>query len=103
MMGAGISMLDPQPLTFFEWDDQKRLGNMAKHGIDFEDAVLALQESRIEFQSIRNGEVRTLAICTETNRIITIVYTMRREICRIISARPAHKNEQRIYRQSFPR
>ena len=96
-------MLDPQPLAFFEWDNQKRLGNMAKHGIDFEDAVLALQEFRIEFQTIRNGEVRTLAICPETNRIITVVYTMRGEICRIISARPAHKNEQRIYHQNLPR
>ncbi|WP_426227347.1 BrnT family toxin [Pararhizobium sp. DWP3-4] len=96
-------MLDPQPLTSFDWNDQKRLDNIRKHGIDFEDAILALQASRIEFQSIRNGEVRTLAICPDTNRIITVVYTMRAEICRIISARPAHKNEQRIYYQSFPR
>jgi uncharacterized DUF497 family protein len=27
---------------------------------------------------------------------------MRAHICRIISARPAHRNEQRIYHQSFP-
>ncbi len=96
-------MPDPAPLTAFEWDDQKRLVNIEKHGIDFEDAILALQEPRIEFQSIRNGEVQTLAICPDTNRIITVVYVMRGEICRIISARPAHKNEQRIYHQSFPR
>lgn len=96
-------MPDPELLTAFEWDDQKRLVNIEKHGIDFEDAILALQEPRIEFQSIRNGEVRTLAICPDTNRIITVVYVMRGEICRIISARPAHKNEQRIYHQSFPR
>lgn len=88
--------------SFFEWDEGKRLHNIVKHGIDFEDALLALQGPRIEFQSIRNGEARTLAICPDSSRIITVVYTMRAHICRIISARPAHRNEQRIYHQSFP-
>ncbi|WP_438752831.1 BrnT family toxin [Pararhizobium sp. O133] len=94
-------MSDPKPLVSFEWNDQKRINNINKHGIDFEDALLALQEPRVEFQPIRNGEVRTLAICPDTNRIISVVYSMRGEICRIISARPAHKNEQRIYHQNF--
>ena len=27
------------PPASFEWDDQKRVANLAKHGIDFEDAI----------------------------------------------------------------
>lgn len=42
-------MLDPKPLTAFEWDDQKRLNNIEKHGIDFEDALLALQDPGSNF------------------------------------------------------
>lgn len=94
-------MAEAAPLRKFEWNETKRLSNLAKHGIDFEDAITALQGPRIEFKSIRNGEVRTLAICPDTNRIIAVVYAMRGDVCRIISVRPAHKNEQRIYHQSY--
>ncbi|WP_341850268.1 BrnT family toxin [Neorhizobium sp. CSC1952] len=54
--------------TIFEWDDGKRATNLAKHRIDFEDVVFALQEPRLEFRSDRNGEVRILAICPDTRR-----------------------------------
>lgn len=86
----------------FEWDEPKRLSNLAKHGIDFEDALLALQQPHVKMPSNKNGEARTLAICPDTHRLIAVVYTMRGDICRIISARAARKNEQRIYHQSFP-
>ncbi|WP_426122452.1 BrnT family toxin [Pararhizobium sp. PWRC1-1] len=64
---------------------------------------LLCKNPRIEFNPSETEKSGRLAICPDTNRIITVVYTMRAEICRIISARPAHKNEQRIYHQSFPR
>lgn len=34
----------------FEWDERKRLINLAKHGIDFEDAAEALYEPHIEYR-----------------------------------------------------
>ncbi len=86
----------------FEWDETKRESNLAKHGIDFLLAASALKGPRLERLSERNGEVRTLAICPLTDRLIAIVYTMRGEACRIISARAAHENEQRAYRQIYP-
>ncbi len=81
----------------FEWDENKRQTNIRKHGIDFEDAILALGEPHIEFRSDRDGEVRTVAICPDSSKLIAVVYTMRGDICRIISARAARKNEQRAY------
>ncbi|MCD2175928.1 BrnT family toxin [Rhizobium sp. C4] len=89
--------IETQPLTSFTWNDEKRLANISKHGIDFEDAAVALQRPRVERPSDRNGEVRVLAICPDTNHLIAVVYTMRGSICRIISARRARKNEQALY------
>jgi uncharacterized DUF497 family protein len=90
-------------LSSFTWDEDKRQSNLQKHGIDFEDAVLALSQPRIEFRSDRNGEVRTVAICPDSERLIAVVYTMRGEVCRIISARAARKNEQTEYYARYPR
>ena len=85
----------------FERDEEKRQRNILKHGIDFPIAAAALNRPHLEKSSDRNGEVRTLAICPGSQGIIAVIYTMRGEICRIISARAARDNEQRAYRQIF--
>ncbi|CAN7419532.1 BrnT family toxin [Pararhizobium sp. LjRoot238] len=64
-------------------------------------AAVALNEPHVESRSDRNGEVRTLAICPLSGVLIAIVYTMREETCRIISARAANKHGQRKYREIF--
>jgi uncharacterized DUF497 family protein len=84
----------------YTWDENKRAANLVKHKVDFEDAVLALEQPHLEMPSERNGEVRTLAICPETNRLIAVVFIARGDICRIISARVAHRNERREFDQS---
>ena len=84
----------------FDWDDAKRLSNFLKHGIDFETAVFALKELHVEIRSDKRGEVRTQAICRDSGRIITVIYTVRGDVCRVISARPASKHERAIYHDS---
>lgn len=91
-----------QELHSFEWDEAKRHVNILKHGIDFEDAALALSLPRLEYPSDRHGEKRTVAICPEQARLIAVTYTMRGEICRIISARVARTNERREYYTRHP-
>ena len=85
----------------FDWDETKRLSNIEKHGIDFPRAARALSQPHLESRSDQNGECRILAICPDTDDLIAIVYTMRGEVCRIISARATRKNERRTYRQIF--
>ncbi|MDH6266917.1 uncharacterized DUF497 family protein [Rhizobium sp. SG_E_25_P2] len=85
----------------FDWDENKNEINQRKHGIDFLQAAKALQKPRLDLPSNRSGEARTLAICPDSSRLIAVVYTMRGDICRIISARAARKNEQRAYRQIY--
>ncbi|MGG7519574.1 BrnT family toxin, partial [Allorhizobium undicola] len=75
--------------------------NLNKHGIDFVRAAAALQRPHIRFESHKNGEARILAICPDILKLIAVVYTMRGETCRIISARAARENEQNAYRQIF--
>ncbi|WLD95812.1 BrnT family toxin [Agrobacterium leguminum] len=87
----------------FEWDENKRQINIQKHGIDFPRAARALSQPHLESRSDQNGESRILAICPDTGDLIAIIYTMRGEVCRIISARATRKNERRTYRQIFSR
>ncbi|MBB1250501.1 BrnT family toxin [Rhizobium sp. G21] len=87
--------------TEFDWDEDKRVANIKKHGIDFEDAVFAMAERRHEYQLVRNGESRTVAICPQNNRLIAVVYVMRGKMIRIISVRLARANERRKYYESY--
>ncbi len=50
-------------------------------------------------RSKRKGEERYIAIGEVKNLIITVVYTLRSEKIRIISARKASKNERKKYRE----
>lgn len=88
-------------ISDFEWDEEKRLRTLAERHIDFIDAANALLSPHLEVPSDRNGELRVLALCQAEQRIIAVIYTMRENVCRIISVRPARKNEQAIYRQVF--
>ena len=86
----------------FEWDEAKNEANMAKHGIDFDDAI-HIFTGRI-FERVDNrrayGETRTSAIGVASGQELVVVYTMRGQVCRIISARRARRDERRAYRQA---
>ena len=91
----------------FEWDDDKRFANLAKHGIDFVDARLAWRSPIIDpvDERIVGEEYRptALGIIGEDEIIIAIVYTVRDGILRLISARRARRNERKIYQDRFGR
>lgn len=84
----------------FEWDDEKNRRNLAKHGIDFDDAKEVFYGPVIIRQSNRNNEERWIAIGHSENRLVAVVLTQRTDIIRIISARRARKNEEREYRKA---
>ena len=90
------------PFEDFQWDEMKRAKNLVKHGLDFEDAMLALSGPRIELPSVRGGEARVLAICPSEGKLAAIVYTMRGTSCRIISMRSARPNERKLYHAHDP-
>ena len=84
----------------FEWDDEKREINFAKHGIDFDSAIAVFHGPIILRRSDRNNEERWTALGYSDDRLILVVFTRRAEAFRIISARRARKNEEREYRNA---
>jgi uncharacterized DUF497 family protein len=84
----------------FEWDEQKNLRNLKKHTISFDDASEIFYGPIFLRRSDRNNEERWIAIGSLENRLITVVFTRRADVVRIISARRARKNEEREYRNA---
>jgi uncharacterized protein len=84
----------------FEWHDDKNLINLKKHGIDFECAAdIFLDKQRIEFIDDRKdyNEIRYVTIGAIENRIFTVIYTIRKNSYRLISARKANRYEKETY------
>jgi uncharacterized protein len=89
----------------FEWDSAKNEANIAKHGIDFEDAIGIFEGPVLERPDERRdyGESRFIAFGILDDREIAVVYTIRATRHRIISARRASKNERKEYRDTYPK
>ena len=85
--------------TIVEWDDNKNKINIQKHGISFETAALVFaDEERIEYyDKLHSYEEDRYIVLGCVQGILYVVYTMRGEAARIISARMATPQERRIY------
>ena len=85
----------------YEWDKAKAASNLQLHGVDFRDAIDALEDpDRIEDADDRfdYGEERDLVIGMSSGGILFVVATYRDEDTRrIISARKATKHEKDRY------
>ena len=81
----------------FEWDESKRQTNLAKHGIDFRDAIRVFDGPVFESVSRRRVEERMVAIGSMEGIEIVLIYATRGKQRRIISARRAHRNERQDY------
>ena len=86
----------------FEWDEKKNRANLAKHGVDFEEAKSVFyDEMAIVFDDPDHSD--------DEDRFLIIGYSVKERICivshcfrdgdviRIISARKALKDEIRDY------
>ena len=84
----------------YEWDEDKRLSNIEKHGIDFRVAILLFSdEKRIQRVDKRKdyNETRYQLIGAVDGTVLFAVYTKRGAKRRIISVRFATERERRIY------
>jgi uncharacterized DUF497 family protein len=84
----------------FDWDEDKRLANARKHGIDFVDAVTIFEGDTVTIEDDRfdYGEVRWTTLGLYEGRVIVVVHTEREKgVIRIISARKATKHEAKSY------
>ena len=86
----------------FEWDENKNKRNIIKHGVSFEEASTVFDDiNALLFNDPDHSieEERFLMIgMSVSSRVLIVSHCVRSEsIIRIISARKADKQEQRVY------
>lgn len=83
-----------------EWDPEKAVSNLQRHGVDFADAVVALEDENaltVEDSCRYEQRFKTLALGPRL-RVLLIVHAPRGDsVVRIISARQATRAEARTY------
>jgi uncharacterized DUF497 family protein len=83
----------------FEWDDDKRLSNIEKHGFDFIGIEIVFGGETVTILDDRfdYGEKRFITFGLFDGRVVTIAHTETDTIIRIISVRKATTNEEINY------
>ena len=87
-------------MYIFEWDEGKNLLNKRKHGISFEIAKKVFSDPKRyeEFDFIHSStEERWHTIGLVGWKLLSVVFTERKGIIRLISARQANTKEQEEY------
>ena len=88
----------------YESDPAKALINQRKHGVAFDEAATCLLDpmALVREDDDAIGEHRYVLVgMSESGRTLTVCYTMRGEIPRLISARKATRKEQQSYAQGI--
>lgn len=84
-----------------EWDAEKEESNFSKHGVSFDDAVMALLDpmALVREDPDSEGEARWVLVGLSAQaRLLTVVYTLcGEESIRLISARKATRKEANYY------
>jgi hypothetical protein len=84
----------------FEWDGKKATANFRKHRVKFELAAEAFFDPFVCYldEQIVGSELRERLVgLTTTWVLLLVVYVMRGDVIRIISARMVTKAEREIY------
>jgi uncharacterized protein len=85
----------------FEWEDQKAIANLAKHGVSFGEATEVFYDpNAVEDYDAEHSlnESRFVIIGLSSRRLLYVVYAERTaDTVRIISARKAAKSEHTFY------
>lgn len=95
-----------QDLEFleFEWNEEKNLSNLVKHGFSFEDAkeifagnYVIIPSNQNHMEGDLNKEQRFIGVGKLEEEIyIAVIYTIRNDTIRIISARNAKNKEIKL-------
>ncbi len=89
----------------FEWDEAKRLSNIAKHRIDFLRAIMLFDgRPHLDLDSAYAGEQRQLRVGMLDGVCVTVVWTWRGpDRARIISVRRSRSDEKGRYQALYGR
>jgi uncharacterized protein len=94
----------PQPTTFL-WDKGNEQKNWLKHGVSVRECEeVILSDKTLYFEDPKHSMFESRYVgfgYTASQRLLSIVFTIRRNAIRIISARDASRKEKRIYEEAF--
>lgn len=87
----------------FEWAERKRLANIAKHRLDFADAVFILDSETVLRLPARpaGDKVRHRAIGFVRGVPVAVIYTEHGDVIRVISMRRARDHERQLLHQAL--
>jgi uncharacterized DUF497 family protein len=85
----------------YQWNPEKATAKLRKHGIDFADAVSVFSDDlAITIPDERFDEERLVTIGMDgLARVLVVVYTLRGDEIRLISARKATRQEREQYEE----
>jgi uncharacterized DUF497 family protein len=86
----------------FEWDSKKAATNLKEHGISFETASEVFHDPFVQVvdeETVDDEERESVVGMTVDWRLLYVVYVIRKESVRIISARLVTKAERRNYEE----
>ena len=90
----------------FEWDESKNEKNKQKHSVSFEYSTKAFDDPKgldiySEGSLEKQGEKRRLLIGLVLDAFISVVYTLRESVIRIISDRSSSRKERQLYQDQI--
>ncbi len=86
-----------------EWDEEKRLSNLARHGVDFADAKELFAGPMLRGRDDREdyGEERFIGYGLLRDRLMAVAFTIRGKTIRIISLRKANSRERKRHEEEI--
>ncbi len=87
----------------FGWDPNKRDWTIRKRGIDFDEVRFVFDGPTLVYRSDRKSEERYLVFGLLDDIELAVVCTFRGDLCWIISARRASRNERKKYHDRVAR
>jgi hypothetical protein len=87
----------------FSWDNNKRERTLREREIDFDDVRFVFDGPMIVRRSDRKGEVRYMVFGYLDDVEVVIVCTLRSDLCWIMSARRARRDERKKYHNRLAR
>jgi uncharacterized DUF497 family protein len=82
----------------FEWDEAN-VQHLARHGVKPEEAEQVIANNPLEIESnVRKGELRKVCLGrTDAGGPLTVVYTIRSNRIRVVTAYPVKRKKRKIY------
>ena len=84
----------------YRYDPRKQIGNLRKHGYDFDDASQVIEsDTALTFEDRRAdyGEQRFVTLGMLRGSVVVIITAETEDEIRVISMRKAERHEQEIY------